>query len=214
MKYEIDNKTYNVEIVKKNNKNSYIRVKDEETILVTTSYFTTKSQIKKMLDVNVTSIQKMLKKHVKLNEKKDGFFYLGQRYDIIMLNKIENIKIEGNKIYTQDLKKLDSWVEDNIKKIFSNRFEEIFSIFEEIEEIPTLKIRSMKSRWGVYNRVKHSVTLNKELIKYDITKLDYVIIHELSHVIHFNHSKDFWNLVSKYCPNYKEIRKALRIGDL
>lgn len=214
MKYEIDNKTYNVEIIKKNNKNSYIRIKDEDTIFITTSYFTTKGQIKKMLDANRTSIQKMLEKHVKLNKKNEDFFYLGKRYDIIVLNKIENIQIEDDKIYTHDIKKLNTWVDSNIKKIFTERFEEIFSNFEEIEEIPTLKFRSMKSRWGVYNRVKHNVTLNKELIKYDITKLDYVIVHELSHVIHFNHSKEFWNLVSKYCPNYKEIRKALRIGDL
>ena len=41
-------------------------------------------------------------------------------------------------------------------------------------------------------------------------KIDYVIIHELSHIIHFNHSKNFWDLVSKYCSNYKEIRKEMK----
>ena len=45
---------------------------------------------------------------------------------------------------------------------------------------------------------------------YDITKLDYVIVHELSHFIHFNHSKEFWNLVNKYCPRYKQIKKELK----
>jgi len=62
----------------------------------------------------------------------------------------------------------------------------------------------------VCNKKNKTVTLNSELIKYSIDKLDYVIIHELSHFIHFNHSKDFWNLVSKYCPRHKEIRKELR----
>lgn len=214
MKYEINNKTYNVEIIKKNNKNSYIRIKDLDTILITTSYFTTKNQIKKMLDTNKNSIQKMLDKHVKLSKKKDDFFYLGKKYDIIVLEKIDDIQIDGNKIYIDNPKKIDKWLDNNIRKIFTYRFDLIFSEFEEVKLKPTLKFRSMKSRWGVYNRVKHNITLNKELIKYDITKLDYVIIHELSHAIHFNHSKDFWGLVSKYCPNYKEIRKSLRIGDL
>ena len=68
----------------------------------------------------------------------------------------------------------------------------------------------MKTRWGVCNRRDNSVTLNSELIKYDLTKLDYVIVHELSHFIHFNHSKSFWNLVEKYSPNYKKIRKDLK----
>ena len=62
----------------------------------------------------------------------------------------------------------------------------------------------------MYNRVKHSVTLNSELIKYNIRCLDYVIVHELSHVIHFDHSKNFWSLVSKYCNNYKAIKKELK----
>ncbi len=68
----------------------------------------------------------------------------------------------------------------------------------------------MKTRWGVCNKKDIVITLNSELIRYDISKLDYVIIHELSHFIHFNHSKSFWNLVSKYCPNYKQIKKELK----
>ena len=68
----------------------------------------------------------------------------------------------------------------------------------------------MKSRWGVCNTKSKIITLNLELIKRDITFLDYVINHELSHLIHPNHSKDFWNLVSINYPNYKEIRKMMK----
>ena len=68
----------------------------------------------------------------------------------------------------------------------------------------------MKTRWGVCNKKTNTVTLNSELIKYDISKIDYVIIHELSHFLHFNHSRSFWNQVEKYCPNYKKIRNELK----
>ena len=68
----------------------------------------------------------------------------------------------------------------------------------------------MKTRWGVYNRLRHTITLNSRLIEFDIEKIDYVIIHELSHIIHFNHSKNFWALVNKYCSNYKKIRKEMK----
>ena len=68
----------------------------------------------------------------------------------------------------------------------------------------------MKTRWGVCNRKNITVTLNLELIKYDLNKVDYVIVHELSHFVHFNHSKNFWNTVSKYCPKYKQIKKELK----
>ena len=73
-----------------------------------------------------------------------------------------------------------------------------------------LKIRNMKSRWGVYNRMNHSITLNSHLIEYKIQDLDYVIYHELSHTVYFDHSKQFWNLVEFYCPYYRKAKKDLK----
>ena len=68
----------------------------------------------------------------------------------------------------------------------------------------------MTTRWGVCNIKNHNVTLNYNLSKYDIKCLDYVIVHELSHFIHHNHSKEFWSLVEKYYPKYKECKKMLK----
>ena len=73
-----------------------------------------------------------------------------------------------------------------------------------------LRIRKMKTRWGVCNYVKKTVTLNSELIKYERTIIDYVIIHEFSHFTHHNHGKEFWALVGTYYPEYKKARKELR----
>jgi predicted metal-dependent hydrolase len=39
--------------------------------------------------------------------------------------------------------------------------------------------------------------------------VEYVIIHELAHIVHPNHSKDFWNLVAQYCPDYRRLRRLL-----
>lgn len=60
MKYTIDNQEYNVIIIKKNNKNTYVRVKEDLNIYVTTNYLTPKRYIKKLLDDNVESIKRML----------------------------------------------------------------------------------------------------------------------------------------------------------
>ena len=68
----------------------------------------------------------------------------------------------------------------------------------------------MSTRWGVFNRKLKRVILNSLLIRYPLEALDYVIIHELSHFVHFDHSKAFWTEVSKYSPRYKEIRKLLK----
>lgn len=210
MKYELDGKEFDVIIEKKNNKNLYIRVKDNNIIYVTCNYFTSKSSIKKILDSNTTSLRKMVKRIEKDNQKSDKFFYLGSSYDIIIKENIENVEIIGDKIFAKNMKSLDKWYEDETIRVFDDRYVYVFNHFNENIKSPILKIRSMKTRWGVYNRRNHTITLNSKLIEYDISKIDYVIIHELSHIIHFNHSKDFWNLVGKYCKNYKEIRKELR----
>jgi len=71
-----------------------------------------------------------------------------------------------------------------------------------------LKFRKMKSRWGSCNS-KGVITLNKKLIKTPETCVDYVIIHELAHLKHLNHSKKFHTLIDKYHPNPKEAKDIL-----
>ena len=68
----------------------------------------------------------------------------------------------------------------------------------------------MTTRWGVCNIKLKTVTLNLELIKRDSKYLDYVIVHELSHLIHPNHSREFWNLVEENIGDYKKYRKEMK----
>ncbi len=210
MKYQIENELYNVDIIKKNNKNTYIRVKEDLTILVTTNYFTSKKQIIKLLDQNKTAVKKMLNRQQLKLEKSKCFFYLGKSYDIIEVSIMDDIEIDDDKIYVPSRKKFEKWYKEQLNRIFTDRLQINFEKFTEVKECPVLKIRNMKSRWGVYNRINHSITLNSKLLEYTYDEIDYVIVHELSHVIHFNHSKDFWKLVEKYCPLYKEERKKLK----
>lgn len=209
MKYELDQKKYEVVIERKNNKNTYIRVKDDYSIYVTTNLFVTKSQIKKILDENNTYLRNMFVKIEKKHEKEKEFYYLGNRYDIILMN-IPNIEICENYIYVKSKEYLDKWYKKEMLRIFNERLDYYYSIFEESIPYPNLKIRKMKTRWGVCNKQNITVTLNSELIKYDLEKIDYVVVHELAHFVYFDHSKNFWDIVSKYIPNYKQIRKALK----
>ncbi len=210
MNFQIDNLYYPVEVIRKKNKNTYIRVKSGNVISVTTNRWVTDRQIEKLLKENEKVLKKMLIKCQKEEEKKNNFYILGQAYDIIVVSGIDKIEISDNKVFTPTKRKLELWYAKEMKKIFEERLFFWYETFEENIPTPKLKIRNMKTRWGVCNIKDNSVTLNSKLMEYDITKLDYVIIHELSHFKHFNHSKEFWTLVSKYCPNYKQVRKALR----
>lgn len=209
MKYTIDNKEYEVVIIKKNNKNTYIRVKEDLKIYITTSRFSTKSYIKSLLDNNIESIKKMIEQQAKQIKKKDYFYYLGEKYEVF-IDDVEGIKFLDDAIFVNSENTLNKWLNKKIKELFQERLDYNYNRYQEKIPYPKLKIRTMKTRWGVCNIRDNSVTLNTKLIEYDIEKLDYVIIHELSHFIHFNHSKAFWNQVEKYTPNYKQIRKELK----
>jgi len=206
MIYTYNNINYPIEIIKKNNKNTYLRVKDGK-IIVTTNYLVSKSKIEKLIKDNTSFINKNIDKYN--NKLKDTSFKLfGTEYDIVY--GLPNTEIEGNKIYTVNDKSLNKYLSKYISSIYQERLDYWYNIFEEDIPVPNLKIRKMTSRWGVCNIKNHNVTLNLELSKYNMECLNYVIVHELSHFIHPNHSKDFWNLVSKYYPNYKIIRKKLK----
>lgn len=209
MNYTIDNKEYEVVIIKKNNKNTYIRVKEDLKIYVTTSRLVPKQYIKLLLDNNIDSIKKMIEEQTKQLKKKDYFYYLGEKYEVF-IDDVEGIKFLDDAIFVESEKYLNKWLNKKIKELFQERLDYNYNRYQEKIPYPKLKIRTMKTRWGVCNIRDNSVTLNTKLIEYDIEKLDYVIIHELSHFIHFNHSKAFWNQVSIYTPNYKQIRKDLK----
>ena len=210
MKYKIDDVDYDVIISRKHNKNTYIRVKDDLNIYVSTNYFTSIRSIQKLLDDNYEYLKNMISKRKKRIEKDNDFYLFGKKYDIIIDSNTIDIYLSDNKIYVKSMKVFESWLKKEIQKLFKEHLDKIYNQFEENIPYPRLKIRSMKTRWGVNNKRDNSVTLNSKLIEYDLTKLDYVIVHELSHFIHFNHSKEFWNLVSKYTPNYKQIRKEMK----
>lgn len=205
MKFKIDGKEYNVIIIKKRNKNTYVRIDESLSIIVTTNYLTPKYKINKILLDNIDKISKMISKKEKID---NNFYYLGQKYDIIIDNNINSTFIDDNVIYTKNETELNKWLKNQTKKIFKERLDLIYKSFNENIIYPDLKIRNMKSRWGVCNK-KGYITLNSNLIKYNISEIDYVIVHELSHYVHFDHSKEFWNTVSKYFPDYKERKKVL-----
>ncbi len=208
MKYIIDDQTYNVIINKKNIKNTYVRIDNNLNIIVNTNYLTTQMMIRGILDHNHSFLKKNIKKRQADLKRGETFYFLGTSYDIIILATIKETRIIDNKIYTKDMKTFNKWLLKEAKRVFLERLDYNMNSFQITK--PILKIRNMKSRWGVCNRRNWSITLNLNLINKDLECIDYVIIHELSHFIHFNHSDLFWQEVSSHMPNYKSIRKKLK----
>lgn len=72
-----------------------------------------------------------------------------------------------------------------------------------------ITIRDQKTRWGSCSS-NGTLSFNYRLMLAPPRVLDYVVVHELCHLTHMNHSTDFWNMVASILPNYKEYRKWLK----
>ena len=205
-----NNKDYEVVIErKKGQRNTYIRVNKDLNIKVTTNYFTSLRAINSLISNNTDKICKMIDEQEIKRKNNTGFFYLGKQY-VVIYSDTKGITFSGDKVYINHDFDIDNWYKKQAKVLFQDRLDYNYERFTKSIPYPRLRIRKMTSRWGVCNIRNHNVTLNYMLSKYDICCLDYVIVHELSHFIHHDHSKDFWHLVEKYYPQYKKCKKMLK----
>ena len=133
MKYILDNKEYEVFVVKKNNKNTYIRVKDNKTIYITTNYFVTKKYIYDLLDKNKEFLRKALKKVDAKSERLEKFLLLGNEYNVEYNSNISSVMIDYQKryIYSRDAAMLNKWLLNQIKDLFLKRLDYNYYLFKE-----------------------------------------------------------------------------------
>jgi predicted metal-dependent hydrolase len=100
-----------------------------------------------------------------------------------------------------------------LKKRFESEFSDRLKYWANIMQLDykNLSVRWFKGKWGICYPQKSKILLNIRLIHYDKAALDYVCVHELSHLLNANHSKDFWHLVERYLPDYKKRAEILKI---
>ena len=131
----------------------------------------------------------------------------------------------------QILLKKEHWIIKTMESIKHRKKEEEAITQEEIQELekrvsPMIerylqqtnlspkqwKIKDIKYAWGSCSS-KKNITLNAKLAKKSDTIIEYVVLHELCHLKYMNHSKEFWNLIEVYMPDYKTRRKELKNGE-
>lgn len=209
MTITLNNQTFNVFITRKNNKNMYLRVK-KDGIYISCNYFVTASMIKSFIMKNEEDIIRMYETVQRKEKRNEEFYYLGNSYDVVVLNTISKIEFVGNQVFVKNKTYLNTFLKNECERIFNERAKICYNLFEEDIPYPKVMIGKMKRKWGYCNKRQELIKLNSELIKYSIDEIDYVIIHELCHFLEFNHSKNFWKYVKKYKPNYKENTKVLK----
>lgn len=145
--------------------------------------------------------------------------YLGKEYELeVKQGNSNRVSIKEGKIIltvisnifeNSDEKKkvMEKWYFENAQKVFVNVIQKWLKILD--ESIEKLSIKPMKSRWGSCNYVKRYINLNTELIKRTQFEIEYVVLHELTHLKYPNHGKGFYRYIENYMPNYKMAEKML-----
>ena len=102
-------------------------------------------------------------------------------------------------------------LEKRYRKTARTRFEARTAYYHQFTggNYTSITVRDQKSRWGSCSS-RGTLSFNYRLIFAPPKVLDYVVIHELCHLTHMNHSKEFWNMVEDILPDYKEHRKWLK----
>ena len=189
---ELNEKQVTVKLVnKKNVKHCYIRVLKEDLIEIKSNIYFSLYDAKILVEKRKNWLENAIKKVSKNALLEDEFLYLG----------------EVKKLQDYNIKNLDKFYKNEIEKILPS-IVETFS--KKMDLYPTsISYRKNKRTWGSCN-FKNGLNFNILLMKFPLEIMQYVVIHELSHIKHKNHSKNFWNLVEKYCPNYKQIEKEFK----
>lgn len=146
---------------------------------------------------------KYLGKEYKLEVKQGNSNRVSIKEGKIILTVISNIFENSD----EKKKVMEKWYFENAQKVFVNTIQKWLEILD--ESIEKLSIKPMKSRWGSCNYVKRYINLNTELIKRTQFEIEYVVLHELTHLKYPNHGKGFYRYIENYMPNYKMAEKML-----
>lgn len=100
---------------------------------------------------------------------------------------------------------------DKAKSVFQDEMDNLFvSVFKKYNiKKPNITIKKMKTLWGSCTKAKNKITLNEYLLKADIRCIQYVVLHELTHLLYTYHNADFYNFLTVQMPDWKERKKQL-----
>lgn len=212
--YIKDGKTITYHVIKKPNKNAYFRIKNG-VLVVTAHPRTTLHAIESFIDLKFDAFYKKVNESVfkepddiiilqnktyHLFKTKGQFQYHKEDQTIYVKSRSDDLSVIKKRIYAHELERM---IEEVMPEI------DIKLHDVGLSRIP-MKIKYLRSKFGSYHKKHHEITLNSFLARLDLVYTKYVIFHEYAHILVFNHSKDFYNLLDKLMTNHKVYQKDLK----
>lgn len=211
-------------------KNINLCVKADGKIYISAPKKVTICEIERFISLKkdwIEEEQKKMKKLkiVKSNEefrKRKTILYKGYEYDLVIEeSEKDNVNIFGGTFYmgikkehikdNEYIKKVfEKWTAENAKVTYDKLIDKFLISLEKYDvEKPRLQVRKMKSRWGSCIPSKKKITLNLNLMYTPTACAEYVVVHELSHLVVPNHSKKFYSLVEEVMPDWEKRKDIL-----
>lgn len=220
---------HSVEILRKDVKNFTLRVKPNGKTELVVPLLATKKHIDKILEKRKNWIDEKKEYFSKFKsvEKKlisgENMKYLGKNYRlkvyetyknerVILSSGKLNLYVKNKDDYNKKLNLIECWYKEKAMIHFLNTVNKYNKITQ--KDSINVRIRKMKTRWGSCNKTKKYINLNLNLIKKPKICIEYVVFHELAHLIYPNHSKDFYNYLSLYMSDWKEREKILNEAEI
>ena len=192
---------------KKNVKTLRLKIAKNGDISVSLPFYATQRSALNFLEFHKDWLEKTHEKIRANLPKDDDFRLLGKIYKIKIDENLKSVNLDGDEIYAPNLKTLEIYKKDEAKRIFS----EFIAKFQPTVNRPInrVTIRKMQTRWGSCNSKKGYVNLNLNLIEKPLELIEYVVLHELTHLIFPHHQKSFYEFIACVMPDFKEREKAL-----
>ncbi|MDK2819980.1 MAG: DUF45 domain-containing protein [Mycoplasmataceae bacterium] len=221
LQFKHNEKLVDVYVTRKKIKNIYIKLDQDNKIVVSAPKISTKFFIQKFVSEHFDKfavLQETNDERHYINFDNKTFYLFGEIVHYEILNKIsrDNEIIEyllfNNKKYKLGKKTIKEVIFNIYKKylylylvIAQSKYEKIMNV-----ETHQILIRIKQSAWASNYVKDKKIFYSTKLAAYSHSTINYVIVHELAHAEHSNHSKEFWKKVSEYEQNYSEIKKKLK----
>ena len=118
--------------------------------------------------------------------------------------------VKDTEDFAKKQKMVTRYLDEQCRSIFGEIILETYPVFQKYGvSMPELRIRNMETRWGSCLAKKGIVTLNKRLLEAPRYCIEYVVMHELCHFVHPNHSKQFYAFLTMLMPDWKQKKETL-----
>jgi len=206
-------------IIRSNRKAVTLVVNSDAKLIVRAPFDARESEIAAFINQKKRWILEKQKKFSAMNSKykpvafKNGesFIFMGDEYTIKYGNAAK-IKISGAEILipkTFKKERIVSWLKREAKKLIMERLDKYSKLM--IVRYSSVRISGARTRWGSCSG-RDSLNFTWRLIMCPVQVVDYVIVHELSHITYKNHSPGFWAMVKSVIPNFKEQKNWLKVN--